>query len=592
MTLLASMSGPRPAALAQSAPDPDLVGLRAIGTPADPKVDAVWNRYLDYEGYTSLARRLAEAHPDLVRVQSIGTSTEGRDMSVLIVTDHSTGDHRDKPGFWIDGGIHANEMQGTNFAMYTAWYLAESHGHIGFITRLLQDKTFYILPSVSPDSRENFIYGPNTANSSRSGMRPFDDDGDGRVNEDLADDLNGDGHITMMRRRSPVGRWKEDPEFPARMVPAGPDEQGEYEMLGQEGIDNDGDGRVNEDDHGRYDPNRDWAWGWQPDYVQRGALFYPGSLVETRNIKGFVMDHPNIAGAQSYHNYGGMFLRGAGAREDQGFYDRADDAVYDLIGEQGEKMIPGYNYYVIWRDLYTVYGGEIDWFSLARGIYTFSNEINTSYRLFHERSTEGRYQNKEFNEFDKYLLFGDGYIDWTPFDHPQYGPIEIGGSKKNYIRNTPGFMLEEEGHRNMAFTILHAYHTPKLDVADIRVEPLGGGLSQVTATVVNHRAMPTHSSHDLKYKIERPDLITLEGADVVAGMIVQDPDLGLATEQKTDPATLRVANIPGTVTAGSGAVENLVRVRWVVEGNPRSLTVTVDSRKGGVVTGEWSSRRR
>jgi hypothetical protein len=564
--------------------DPELTGLRAIGTPADPKVEVSWNRYFDYATYTQISKDLARAYPNLVTLQTIGQSTEGRDMTVLIITDPSTGSHTQKPGFWIDGGIHANEMQGTQFAMYTAWYLAENYGHIEFITNLLKDKTFYILPSLSPDSRENFIYQSNTANSSRSGMRPFDDDGDGKVNEDLADDLNGDGHITMMRRKSATGRWIPDPNYPARMMQVGPDQMGEYEMLGNEGIDNDEDGRVNEDDHGRYDPNRDWAWSWQPDYVQGGALFYPGSLPETRNVKAFVMAHPNIAGAQSYHNFGGMFLRGAGAREDQGFYTRADDAVYDLIGKQGERMIPGYNYYVIWKDLYTVYGGEIDWFSLARGIFTFSNEINNSYRLFHENRNEGRFQNDEFNEFDKYLLFGDGYVNWEPYDHPQYGPIEIGGSKKNYIRNTPGFMLEEEGHRNMAFTLLHAFHTPKLDILEVEEQALGNGLTQITATLINTRAMPTHSSHDLKYKIERPNLVTLKGEDVIAGMLVDDKDLGLTSEQKTTPETIRVANIPGTVAGGGyGTAGNTVRVRWIIKGSSREYTIELDSRKGGVI---------
>jgi hypothetical protein len=34
--------------------------------------------------------------------------------------------------------------------------------------------------------------------------------------------------------------------------------------------------------------------------------------------------------------------------------------------------------------------------------------------------------NDEFNEFDKYLLFGDGYVEWKAFNHPQFGDIEIG----------------------------------------------------------------------------------------------------------------------------------------------------------------------
>jgi hypothetical protein len=35
-----------------------------------------------------------------------------------------------------------------------------------------------------------------------------------------------------------------------------------------------------------------------------------------------------------------------------------------------------------------------------------------------------------FNEFDKYLLFGDGYVEWKAFNHPQFGDIEIGGPKR------------------------------------------------------------------------------------------------------------------------------------------------------------------
>ncbi|WP_197053633.1 hypothetical protein [Sphingobacterium sp. T2] len=46
----------------------------------------------------------------------------------------------------------------------------------------------------------------------------------------------------MMRRKSKTGRYKVDPDNPNRMVLAKPGEVGEYELLGYEGIDNDGDG--------------------------------------------------------------------------------------------------------------------------------------------------------------------------------------------------------------------------------------------------------------------------------------------------------------------------------------------------------------
>jgi hypothetical protein len=563
-------------ALAQKETKPvDLGGIKAIGSPADPKVPMRWNHYNDYAMITRFCQDLAKAYPDLVKLESMGKSFQGREMWVLVVSDNKTGKPDRKPGFYIDGNIHSNELQGSEIAMYTAWYLAESFADEPYITQLLKEKTFYIAPTINPDAREDFIKNPNNPNSPRSGMMPMDDDGDGQIDEDKFDDLDGDGNIVMMRRKSAVGRWKVDPDDPNRMFPAKPDEAGQYEMLGYEGLDNDGDGAVNEDVVGQYDPNRDWGWGWQPDYIQRGALSYPATLPETKAVTNFVMSHPNIAGAQSYHNYGGMFLRGPGSEEDVPYYTPGDIAVYDVIGKVGEKIIPGYKYLTIYKDLYTVYGGEIDWFSLGRGIFTFSNELMTSYKFFNQKSDENRFQNDEFNQFDKYLLLSDAYVPWKPFKHPQYGDIEIGGPKKNYIRNHPGFLLEEDAHRNMAFTLFHAYQTPKLEVQAIETKSLGNGLTEVTATVVNERVIPTHSSHDIKYRIERPDYITLKGGTVLAGMLVENEDMGLTREQKNNPATIQVANIPGM---------GYTKVRWIVKGGNGKYTVDVDSRKGGLVT--------
>lgn len=559
----------------EKAQNDDLIGLRAIGSPANPKVKMSWNHYNDYAMISRFCQDLAKAYPDLVKIESMGKSYQGRDMWVLTITDFKTGTANRKPGFYIDGNIHSNEIQGTEVSMYTAWYLAESFASVPFVKQLLQDKVFYITPTINPDAREDFLKNPNNANSPRSGMMALDDDGDGVADEDKYDDLDGDGNIVLMRRKSATGRWKIDPENPQRMIQVKQDEKGDYEMLGYEGLDNDGDGQVNEDVTGYYDPNRDWGWNWQPDYIQRGALYYPGTLPETKNIKNFVMNHPNIAGAQSYHNYGGMFLRGPGAEEDAPFYVAQDAAVYDYFGKIGEKMNPGYKYFVIYKDLYTVYGGEIDWMALGRGIFTFSTELLTSYKLFNKNTEEGRYQNNEFDEFSKLLLFDDAYVTWKPFKHPQYGDIEIGGPKKNYVRAHPGFMLEEDAHRNMAFTILHASQMPKLEVLDLKQKPLAGGLTEITATIFNQKVIPTHSAHDVKYKIERPDYITLKNANVVAGMLVENEDLNITKEQKFTPQTLEVTNISGLGN---------VKVRWIVKGKSDKYTVEVDSAKGGLAS--------
>lgn len=549
--------------------NPDQI-FKAAGSPSNPKVPIAWNKYYDHGGISQICRKIAAAYPNLAKLESIGKSFKGRDMWVLTITDFTKGDPDKKPGMYIDGNIHSNEVQGAEFALYTAWYLTETFADTKFIQELLADKVFYIVPTINPDARDSYFHDANTGSSPRSGLIPVDNDRDGEINEDGYDDLDGDGHIVFMRRKNPNGRMRADPTDPRRMIQVTADEKGDYEFLGLEGKDNDGDGQVNEDGYTfEYDPNRDWGWGWQPNYIQNGAYKYPFSLPENRNVMNFVMKHPNIAAAQSYHNAGGMILRGPGGQEDIGTYNAQDVQVYDAIGKKGEELIPGYRYLVVYKDLYSAYGGELDWFYGGRGIFTYSNELWTPYLMFNKDAQE----NSTY-QFDRFLLFKDAFVDWHEYNHPQYGKIEIGGFKKNFGRAHPGFLLESDAHRNMAFTIYHCYHTPKLQIDTIMERDLGDGLKEVTAVISNSRLMPTHSSQDLKFKIERPDYITLSGATVLAGMIVENADLNITREQANNPQTIQVDNIPGL---------NDVTVRWIIQGSGR-YTVTVDSKKGGTVS--------
>ena len=548
-----------------SAQDDELY-FKAAGTPVNPKVAVSWNKYNTYSGISDLGNRLEEAYPDLVKIESAGKSYEGREMLVFVITNHKNLNPNYKPGYYIDGNIHSNEIQGAEMAMYTAWYLAEMYDENDFIHELLNDKVFYILPTINPDARENFIHEANTGSSPRSGMVPRDDDRDGLFDEDGFDDLNNDGEISQIRRKNPDGEYRINPSDTRQMIRVAPGEKGEYEMLGYEGLDNDGDGLVNEDRQGYYDPNRDWGYNWEPGHVQRGADKYPFSFPENRAVRDFGMKHRNITGAQTYHNTGGMILRGpsvqGGGSE---VYTRADENVLNTIGAVGEKMIPGYSLLTLWKDLYPVFGGEIDWWYGFHGTYIYSNELWTSYLMFNDEDNRDRY------EFDRLLLFEDAFTPWEEYDHPVYGKVEIGGFKKNYGRLHPGFMLEADAHRNSAFCIYNAYQTPKLEVSDIKIKKLEGNLNEVTATIANLRMMPTHSGQNIKYKIDPPDYVYIDGGEVVAGMNVINEDMNICDEQKDNPARMEVVNIPG---------HSRIKVRWIVKGG-NNYTVRVESVKGG-----------
>ncbi len=555
--------------IAQSANDI----FRAAGTPHNPKVNIAFNKYYTSEGLATLGKKIAEAHPNLVKRISIGKSTEGRDIWLLAVTDYTVGNADRKTAFYVDGNIHSNEIQGGEICIYTAWYLTESFNDVDYVKEMLKDRIFYIVPTINPDARNDYMKEANNQHSPRAGMISLDDDGDGLFDEDGYDDLDGDGSITMMRRKNDHGNMIVDPLDPRKMISVGPDDivtTQRYEYLGSEGIDNDNDGRVNEDRVGYYDPNRDWAWKWQPDYIQRGAYKYPFSAPETRAVADFALKHSNIAGAQSFHNSGGMILRGPGAAEDASTYNRADIRIYDAIGNKGAELLPGYRYMTVYKDLYSVFGGELDWFYGARGAYTFTNEIFTGF-AYYKKKNGGR---DEAYKANRDLLLGDGFTNWASYNHPTYGAIEIGGFQKNVGRATPGFLLEEEAHRNMVFTFYHAHHMPHLSINSIKEESIGGGLKKITAIIKNDRLMPTHASQDLKYNIERPDYISLSGGKIIAGMLVDNADFNLTTEQKVNPAKLVVKNIPGN---------SIVTVQWIVKGGS-NYKVTVDSAKGGLIT--------
>ncbi len=544
--------------------------LAAMGAPPNPKVPVTWDRYYDHAGIGDIGERLQQAYPDRCRLGSIGKSHEGREIWLLTVTNFGTGDADRKPGMYIDGNIHANEVQGSEISLYTAWYLCEMADRVPWVDSLLDARVFYIVPTINPDGREDFLHRPNNPNSPRSGVVPRDTDGDGVVDEDAYDDLDGDGNITQMRRRNPNGRWIPSPVDPRIMIRADADKPGEYELLGGEGFDNDGDGVVNEDGVTySYDPNRNWPWNWQPQYVQGGADYYPGSLPETRAVMQFILGHPNIAGVQTYHNSGGWILRGPGVESDA--YPGQDVQVYDAIGKVGETILPGYKYVVIWSGLYTTWGNELDWTYKGRGIISYSNELWTPFKYFERPPERDKYDRPEY-AFDRLLLMNEAVVPWTPVNHPQYGMIEVGGVKKQYTRAIPGFLLPAEAHRNMAFTVYQASQLPLVVVDSIATRPLGGGLTEVTAIVANKRLAPTHTQQDVLNHITRPDWVTLDGGQVIAGFVVEDQLSGLAREQVRNPRRIEVGNIPGMGTA---------MVRWVVRGTG-PFTVTVDSEKGGV----------
>ncbi len=498
-----------------------LTPVVTLAQPMDPgRVDIAFNRYYDEVELENHVRALAAAYPELIELREIGRSLQGRPILVAIVSAPGV-DHREKPAIWIDGNIHGNELQASEVVLYSLWYLCKEYGRNPQLTKLLERTSFYLCPSVNPDGRAYWFREANTSSTSRSNQRPIDDDRDGRMDEDPPDDLDGDGSITRMWKRDPDGQWVRDERDPRIFRRVEPGQPGQWIMLGSEGIDNDGDGRINEDPAGGDDMNRNWPGDWQPSYVQRGAGPYPLQSPETRAVAEFMTAHPNIAASQSYHNTGGMILRGPGTDYMASAYSRRDIEVYDQLADLGAKMLPAYRSLVIYRDLYNVHGGFATWVSESLGVISFTNELWSAEKYFYR---DGRASDEDMTIWRDRLVFGEVFTDYTEVEHPQHGTVLVGGPNKWSSRLTPLFMLEEECHRNFAFTVLHAEAMPEIRLHRPEVTRIAGDLWQITVALRNDQVIPTRTDRMASRGIGRPDLLEVaaDGCTIVASALIDD----------------------------------------------------------------------
>ena len=87
-----------------------------------------FDRFYRYAELTDLLHAFAREHPQLVAIESIGKSYEGRDIWVVTVTNTKTGPAADKPAFWVDGNIHATEVAASAANLYFLHTLVTQYG--------------------------------------------------------------------------------------------------------------------------------------------------------------------------------------------------------------------------------------------------------------------------------------------------------------------------------------------------------------------------------------------------------------------------------------------------------------------------------
>ena len=112
-----------------------------------------FDRFLRYAELTEVVKGMASEFPQLVSVESIGRSHEGRDIWVATVCNRAAGAPGERPAFWVDGNIHSVEVAASAACLYFLQYLLDNYGKDPDVTRALDTRTFYVCPRDQPRRR-------------------------------------------------------------------------------------------------------------------------------------------------------------------------------------------------------------------------------------------------------------------------------------------------------------------------------------------------------------------------------------------------------------------------------------------------------
>ncbi len=494
------------------------------------------NRYLSYEELTATLQSWAAEYPDLARLQSIGRTDEGRELWVLTV-----GPRPDdiRPAVWVDGNMHAAELCGSSVALGIAEDMLRFHAD-GVTPQdlppgaceVLKDVLLYVMPRISPDGAERML---DHAGFVRSNTR--DDRPDEGRSYWRPCDVDGDGLALAMRVEDATGEFVESREVANLMLLRTLDDEGPFYKLYPEGLIENYDGRTIPTpsflSDCPTDLNRNFPWSWRPEHDQIGAGAFPGSEPESRAVMEFTTGRPNIFAWLNLHTFGGVGIRPLSHLPDSKM-DQSDLAIFRqaarwLEDYSGYPTVSGCEEFTYEPDK-PIHGDLTDYAYHQRGCISYVVELWDLFaRVGFERKKpfvdnyahRSRDDLVKIGKWDRDHNFGRIVRPWKAWEHPQLGPVELGGVDQRVgIFNPPYELLPETCDQQSAAFLRVAAMAPRIRVSDIQVEDLGGGLSRVDLAVENQGYLPSYvlsSAKQLSWNEEPYLEIACEACELAEG---------------------------------------------------------------------------
>ncbi len=456
-----------------------------------------YDHWYSYDQLTAYLQRTAELFPGLCSLRSLGATPEGREIWMLEVTDLAGSGADDKPVFFVHGNIHAKELAGTTVSLQLIHSLLTGEGQDVDVASLLEEVAFCVVPRLNPDGAEFALV---TGGEIRSRLE------ESRLPNCLYQrDVDGDGFIVSMRVERPDGNMKLSDADARLLVPREPtDDEGVFYHVYPEGMVHEYDGGDFTWCNRSHDFNRNWPANWHQEHEQGGAGDYPFSEPEMSALAGFVYSHPNIFGVLGFHCGTNAILTppGTGSEDD---LPAADREVFRQLSERATELT-GFgpratiNYRCDSQPTINLRGHSADWGYQLMGLFHYEIELGNIYPAAgvsqedyfgSEPRDLVRFERDAIRYHDEHPEYGI-FVDWRDFDHPQLGPVQIGGWKKFWMINPSLDELRDRIAPGSAqFIIEYAARRARLEIADISVDAFAG-VYRVRARVMNSGAFPTN----------------------------------------------------------------------------------------------------
>jgi hypothetical protein len=532
-----------------------------------------------------------------VSISTIGISKNGTPIQCIQVARDGTTPVAERSAILVVAGIDGGHVLGSEVA--TDLIANVLSRETSSTTDLIETHKLYIIPLVNPDVAHHYFNAVQDGELKNN--RPTDDDHDGLIDEDGGDDLDGNGYITMMRVPDlEKATHLADPDESRLHIKPDPFKgQAASFVLYTEGVDDDNDGKFNEDGIGGVDLDKNFMHGYK--IHTEGAGPWQLSECESKALADFVLNHQEIAAIVVYGrhdtlseplNENGKDNAGAPNK-----LDGDDVELYKLISERFNELTSLKNTtqpswdgsFVAWA--YAQYGvpsfstplwsrpepiqevqaesdesnsedkpsnhteanseseetesssGELT----ASGVGDISQEtldelteaaIAGGYLEEGDENTEITPQEVEMyckmmgievrrvkkssgkkkpsSDDAAWLTYndevrdGEGFIEWTPYDHPQLGKVEIGGWVPYFKSIPPIHVIDEITDTQAEFLLDLASKLPDVHLSEPVVKKLGKDLWEIKVAVTNDGWFPTGTSMAKKNKRARPYIVRID----------------------------------------------------------------------------------